>query len=138
MQSPRAVGHSHVRFIPLVVLIMSTFYLLCKAGRHRAHNKCDSAAINLEDWIGGDGFRPVLPIDFPFFLPLSLSLFTPALSSSAWHCVRGLVLLVTVDSAPRISVSVQTKTSSDVPPSVNLSPPFAHFPSSIHCFFSFI
>lgn len=53
VRSMCAMGHSHIRFIPLVVLIMSTFYLLCKARSTEACNKPTFPIINLQDGIGG-------------------------------------------------------------------------------------
>lgn len=50
-----SMGHSHTRFIPLVVLIMSAFYLLCKARSKEACNKAALPIINLQDgivWFG--------------------------------------------------------------------------------------
>lgn len=73
-----AMGHSHTRFIPLVVLIMSAFYLLCKARSTEACNKPAFPIINLQDGIGG--FRTscqvfsILCVSFTFLL-LTLSFF---------------------------------------------------------------
>lgn len=53
VRSMCAMGHSHIRFIPSVVLIMSTFYLLCKARSTEACNKPTFPIINLQDGIGG-------------------------------------------------------------------------------------
>lgn len=55
-----AMGHSHTRFIPLVVLIMSSFYLLCKARSTEACNKPAFPIVNLQD--GMAEFENWLPI----------------------------------------------------------------------------
>lgn len=87
-----AMGHSHTRFIPLVVLIMSAFYLLCKARSTEACNKPASPVINLQDWSGG--FRPCCHWSSPTpppFLSLPLSLVLHFLFLSLFH-THSLVL----------------------------------------------
>lgn len=69
-----AMGHSHTRFIPLVVLIMSAFYLLCKARSTAACNKPAFSTINLQDGIGG--FRPTCQQPLVFFAFLTLLSFS--------------------------------------------------------------
>lgn len=63
-----AMAHSHARFIPLLVLIMSAFYLLCEAEGKEARNKAVSPAINLQGGIVG--FGPTVANTFLFLLTL--------------------------------------------------------------------
>lgn len=69
-----AMGHSHTRFIPLVVLIMCAFYLLCKDRNKEACNKPAFPIINLQD--GTVYFGPIFANIFSISPCPPLSFFT--------------------------------------------------------------
>lgn len=64
VRSMCAMAHSHARFIPLPVLIMSAFYLLCKARGREACNQAAFSALNCR--MGLSGLNPQSPIHFYF------------------------------------------------------------------------
>lgn len=63
-------GHSYARFIPLPVLIMSAFYLLCKARGKEACNQTSFPALNPKDGI--IRFGPTVTIKICYFSCLFL------------------------------------------------------------------
>lgn len=87
-----AMAHSHARFIPLLVLIMSAFYLLCEAGGKEALNKAASPAVNLQGEIVR--FGPTVAHKFQFLLTLLIySLLL--LCSSLYTCFVSHILSFT-------------------------------------------